>query len=210
MPEFHRLYSIKGLRHRTNGSLFRQKHLILMDLQDYLFTPFAGGLFLGLLIAFFSWKSGFSARRNLKKELKRAEQEGNELQQHLNTQLKINAEGNDSLQKKLEELREQNETLRINVSTLQQKPGRAELRQLTIIENAIGLMREQAPGFAQAWEKAVRQAEADYESTEGGLKKLVRKVLPSLGTTGSSHEDDEKEQIGEKDTKAGQKDLETV
>lgn len=181
-----------------------------MDLHDYLFTPFAGGLFLGLLIAFFSWKSGFVARRNLKKELKRAEQESGELQRHLNTQLKINAEGNDSLQRKLEELREQNETLRINVSTLQQKPGRAEIRQLTITENAIGLMREQAPGFAQAWEKALRQAESDYESTEGGLKKLVRKVLPSLGTTGPSHEEDDKGQANIKDIKAEPKDLETA
>ena len=159
-------------------------------LQNLLFTPFAGGFLLGLLIAFFTWKSAFSTRRNLKRDIKRIEEESRDLQQHLNTQLKVNAEGNESLQKKLEEMREQNETLRVNNSTLQHKPGRAELRQLTIIENAIGLMREQAPGFAQAWEKAVRQAEVDYESSESGLKKLVRKVLPTLGTTASSHEDE--------------------
>ncbi len=168
-----------------------------MDIQDYLFTPFAGGLFLGLLIVFFTWKSGFSARRNLKRELKRVDSEGKELQKHLNIQLKINAEGNESLQSKLEELREQNENLRVNVSSLQQKPGRAELRQLTIIENGIGLMREQAPGFAQAWEKAIRQAEADYESSEGGLKKLVRKVLPSLGTSTTHAEEEEEKESGD-------------
>ena len=168
-----------------------------MELSDYLFTPFAGGLFLGLLITFFTWKSGFSARRNLKRELKRIESDSRELQHHLNTQLKINAEGNESLQAKLEDLREQNENLRVNVSSLQQKPGRAELRQLNIIENAIGLMREQAPGFAQAWEKAIRQAELEYESSEGGLKKLVRKVLPTLGTAGIQLDE-------EKDAKDGQ------
>ena len=160
-------------------------------LKELLFQPFTGGLLLGLLVAFFTWKSGFAARRNLKREIKRVEEESRDLQQHLNTQLKVNAEGNDSLQKKLEEMREQNENLRVNMSTLQQKPGRAELRQLTIIENGIGLMREQAPGFAQAWEKAVRQAETDYESTEGGLKKLVRKVLPALGTAGATNEENE-------------------
>lgn len=159
-----------------------------MELPDYLFTQFTAGLALGLLIAFFTWKSGFSARRNLKRELKRVETEEKELQKHLNTQLKINAEGNESLNKKLEELREQNENLRVNVSSLQQKPGRNGLRQLSIIENGIGIMREQAPGFAQAWEKAIRQAEADYESSESGLKKLVRKVLPSLGTTAGTFE----------------------
>jgi SMC interacting uncharacterized protein involved in chromosome segregation len=161
-----------------------------MDFTEYLFHPFSGGFFLGLLLTFFTWKSGFSARRNLKRELKRIEADSRELQHHLNTQLKINAEGNETLQKKLEDLREQNENLRVNVSALQQKPGRAELRQLNIIENAIGLMREQAPGFAQAWEKAIRQAELEYVSSEGGLKKLVRKVLPTLGTAGIQLEEE--------------------
>ncbi len=163
------------------------------NLKDLLLTPFAGGLFLGLLIAFFTWKSAFVAKRNLKKNLKRVEEESHDLQQHLNTQLKVNAEGNESLQKKLEEMREQNETLRVNISTLQHKPGRAELRQLSIIENAISLMREQAPGFAQAWEKAQRQAENEYEASESGLKKLVRKVLPTLGSTSTIPEEEEKE-----------------
>ena len=71
-------------------------------------------------------------------------------------------------------------------------------------------MREQAPGFAQAWEKAVRQAESDYESTEGGLKKLVRKVLPSLGATRSSHEEDDKDHPSDKESKSEMKDLETA
>lgn len=152
---------------------------------DLLKNHFVLGVLLGLLVTFFTWKSGFSAKRHLKKELNRVQEEQKELQQHLNTQLKVNAEGNDSLQNKLEELREQNETLRINISTLQQKPGRAEIRQLQITEAAVGLMREQAPGFAQAWEQALRQAEADHEAAEGGLKKLVRKVLPSISTTAS-------------------------
>lgn len=161
--------------------------------QDLLLHPFTGGLALGLLIAFFTWKSGFAARRNLKREVKRVETDSRELQQHLNTQLKVNAEGNESLQKKLDNLREQNENLRVNLSSAQQKPGRAELRQLTIIEQAVGLMREQAPGFAQAWEKALRQAETEFEASEGGLKKLVRKVLPSIGTAGLQVEEEKVE-----------------
>ena len=36
-------------------------------------TPFVWGLLLGLLIAGFIWKSGFSARRNLAREIKRLE-----------------------------------------------------------------------------------------------------------------------------------------
>jgi len=71
-------------------------------------------------------------------------------------------------------------------------------------------MREQDLDFSQAWGKSVRQAESDYKSTEGGLKKLARKVLPSPGNTDPSHEEDDKEQANIKDIKAKPKDLETA
>jgi hypothetical protein len=148
--------------------------------------PFTWGLLLGLLIAGFIWKSGFSARRAVSRDLKRVEEEMKNLQSHLNTQLKINASGNESLQAELESLRKQNETLRVNNAALQQKPGRSEQRQLQIQEIAIRTMREQAPGFAPAWEKALRQGEADVDAAESGLKKLVRRVIPGLGNSGST------------------------
>jgi hypothetical protein len=152
---------------------------------EYLTTaaqhPFTWGLLLGLLIAAFIWKAGFTARRNAARELKRVEEELKNLQNHLNTQLKINASGNEALQSELETLRSQNEILRVNNAALQQKPGRAEQRLLQVQEVAIRIMREQAPGFASAWEKALRQGEADLDAAESGLKKLVRRVIPGLG-----------------------------
>ena len=150
-------------------------------LNEALKNPFTWGLLLGLLVAAFIWKSGFSARRAVSRDLKRVEEEMRNLQGHLNTQLKINASGNEALQTELESLRRQNETLRVNNSALQQKPGRAEQRLLQIHEIAIRTMREQAPGFAPAWEKALRQGEAELDSAESGLKKLVRRVIPGLG-----------------------------
>ena len=145
--------------------------------------PFTWGLLLGLLITAFIWKSGFTARRNVARELKRVDGEMKNLQSHLNTQLKINASGNESLQVELESLRKQNETLRVNNAALQQKPGRAEQRLLQIQEIAIRTMREQAPGFASAWEKALRQGEAEVDASESGLAKLVRRVIPGLGNS---------------------------
>lgn len=145
--------------------------------------PFTWGLLLGLLIAAFIWKSGFSARRAVSRDLKRVQEEMKNLQGHLNTQLKINASGNESLQAELDTLRKQNETLRVNNAALQQKPGRAEQRQLQIQEIAIRTMREQAPGFAPAWEKALRQGESEVDAAESGLKKLVRRVIPGLGNS---------------------------
>ncbi|MFV0337429.1 MAG: hypothetical protein ACK5LK_04200 [Chthoniobacterales bacterium] len=132
------------------------------------------------MIAFFMWKSAFSKGRDLRKEIKRLKDEAQTLQSHLTTQLKINAEGNDSLQNKLEDLQKQNENLRMNVNALQQKPGRHELRKIQVLETAVSRMREQAPGFAQAWEQAVRQADTEYASSESGITKLVRKVTSSL------------------------------
>jgi DNA anti-recombination protein RmuC len=155
-------------------------------LTEALKNPFTWGLLLGLLVAAFIWKSGFSARRSVSRDLKRVEEEMKNLQSHLNTQLKINASGNQSLQAELETLRLQNETLRVNNSALQQKPGRAEQKLLQIHEIAIRTMREQAPGFAPAWEKALRQGEAELDAAESGLKKLVRRVIPGLGNSSSS------------------------
>ncbi len=146
-------------------------------------NPFTWGLLLGLMVAAFIWKAGFSSRRAVCRDLKRVEEEIKNLQSHLNTQLKINASGNQSLQTELETLRQQNETLRVNNAALQLKPGRAEQRLLQIHEIAIRTMREQAPGFAPAWEKAQRQAEAELDASESGLKKLVRRVIPGLGNS---------------------------
>ncbi len=139
------------------------------------------GLVVGLAVAAVAWKSGFSARRRLAKDVRKLENELRELQGHLNTQLKINAQGNDTLQKELEELRRQNENLRVGLATVQAKPGKAELRHSQITESAVRLMREQAPGFAPAWEKALRQSEAELEAGESGLRKLVRRVIPGIG-----------------------------
>lgn len=148
--------------------------------------PFTWGLSLGLLVAGFIWKSGFSASRALKREIRRLEAEMRDLQGHLNTQLKINASGNEAMRNELNALKQQNETLRVNNAALQQKPGRAEQRQLQVYDIAIRTMREQAPGFAPAWEKALRQGEAEVDAAESGLKKLVRRVIPGLGNTQGS------------------------
>ena len=74
----------------------------------------------------------------------------------------------------------------MNIAALQQRPGRAEARQLQILETAVARMREQAPGFAQAWEQAVRQATADQDAAESGLSKLIRKVLPSSSSSSAA------------------------
>ena len=142
---------------------------------------FTWGLLLGLLIAAFIWKAGFSARRHVARDLKRVEGELKNLQGHLNTQLKINASGNESLQSELESLRQQNAILRLNIASLRQKTSGAEQRLLHVYEVAIRTMREQAPGFAPVWENALRQGEAEASAQDSGFQKIVRRILPRFG-----------------------------
>ena len=151
------------------------------NLLEILKHPFVWGLALGLLIAAFIWKNAFSARLRLSRDVRRLENELRELQGHLNTQLKINSQGNQKVEQELQQLREQNENLRVTVATLQTKPGRAEVRQFQVMDAAVRQMREQAPGFAPAWEKALREAETEFEAVESGLRKLVRRVIPGIG-----------------------------
>ncbi len=150
---------------------------------NILSEPFTWGLLIGLALTFFVWRSGAKDKKHLRLEVKRVQEELASMQTHLSTQLKINAEGNEKQQKELEELREQNENLRVNIQAIQQKPGKLELRKLEVIETAVSVLREQAPGFAGAWEKALREAEDDYVASESGLKKLIRKVSPGFRAT---------------------------
>ena len=170
----------------TDPNFIKPMELLNIALQ----TPFVWGLLLGLLIAGFVWKSGFSARRHLAREIKRLEGELKDMQKHLNTQLKINASGNETLQTELDLLRLQNENLRVNNAALSQKPGRAELRLLQVHEVAIRTMREQAPGFAAAWESAMRKGEVELDEADSGLKKLMRRVIPGLSAPPASAKPD--------------------
>lgn len=156
-----------------------------MDFQEIIKSHFVWGLALGLLIAGFVLKNAIGAKMGLKREIKRIEAEKREMQAHLNTQMKITATGSETLTKEIETLKAQNENLRVNLAALQNKPDKSEQRQFRMQEMAVSTMREQAPGFAGAWEKAMRQAESDMASAESGFSKLVRKVVPGLSYTGS-------------------------
>ena len=75
------------------------------------------------------------------------------LRQHLHTQMQITAKGTDEREKKLGELKAQNENLRVMVQGLQQKPERATARTLEVWQRALERMTGRAPGFAQAGNK---------------------------------------------------------
>lgn len=169
-----------------------------MDWKEIIANQFVWGLALGLLVAGFILKNAIGSKMQLKRENRRIQGEMRDMQSHLNTQMKITATGNDSLTKEIAALKEQNENLRVNLATLQNKPDKNEQRQFRMQEMAISTMREQAPGFAGAWEKAMRQAESEMETAESGFSKLVRRVVPSLSHSGTRPTATEAEVIDEK------------
>lgn len=144
-----------------------------MDSLTFELSVFGAGCSIGLLIALWAWASNRGTRAALRKEI-------NELKNHLHTQMSINAKGYEELKKELETLRKENENLRITVSTLSNKPGRAELKTLHIWDRAIRMLNINSPAFAPAWEAAIAQAKKEMEESDSGVKALVRKVFPLL------------------------------
>ena len=141
---------------------------------EQLTDPFTLGLLLGIAFACIIAIGGWSRRRSLVKDNRL-------LREHLQTQMTINAKGNQSTLQEIEQLKKQNENLRITLATLKNRPDKSELRTLYLYDKAIHLMYEKAPGFAPAWESIIKEAESDMERTSTGLIAWARRVIrPSL------------------------------
>jgi len=110
------------------------------------------------------------------------------LKSHLHTKMDIDSEASEKMKTAVDELKKQNENLRISVQNLLTKPGRRELRQLQVYQRALDLLSEKTPGFSPAWQSAVRQAESEIEKTDSGLLPFIKKVIPTSGAIESSDE----------------------
>ena len=131
-----------------------------------------GGFAIGWILSYL--KSLLTIRKH-KKELA-------EYKSHLERQMKITDSGQKTMLAEMDALKKDNENLRISVKTLGQKPGRAELRQFNIYDNALRKMMLQAPGFSSAWESALQESEREYEENEAGFKNIIGKVFGSGGS----------------------------
>jgi hypothetical protein len=139
-----------------------------MDLSQLEFLGY--GLCLGLLVALWVWFDAWREGRRLKRELLR-------LQEHLNTQMVITHEGSAAREQKLEQLRVENENLRIALQTWRQKPDRRDLRLLQVYDHALHQLLEATPGFSVHWEGALRKAEQHVAASDRGLVAFARNWL---------------------------------
>jgi len=134
----------------------------------------AYGLAVGLAVAVVVWLIGVWSRRELRQEVRK-------LREHLHTQMEISHEGNDQRRKELEQLRTENENLRVTVKAWQQKPGRQEMRALQVYDTAVHRLLETTPGFSMAWEGALKEAEDKVERSDRGLLAFTRRLILSRG-----------------------------
>ncbi len=135
-------------------------------------NPFAKGLALGIILCMVIYIRGFLRRRELTKEVDR-------LRSHLHTKLEIDSAENERRKHELERLKQERDNLQITVQSLNQKPGRKEIRQYYVYQTALDIMFEKAPGFAPAWQITIKEAEELFEKSERGVVPLLKRLMPS-------------------------------
>jgi hypothetical protein len=135
-------------------------------------NPFAKGLSIGIILCLIIYLRGMLRRRELSKEVDR-------LRSHLHTKLEIDSADNERRKTELVRLKQERDNLRITVQSLNQKPGRKEIRQYYLYQTALDIMFEKAPGFAPAWQVTLKEAENLFERSETGVVPLLKRLMPS-------------------------------
>jgi hypothetical protein len=135
-------------------------------------NPFARGLALGIVFTIIIYIRGFLRRRELAQEVSR-------LRNHLHTKLEIDSSENERRKNELETLKQERDNLRITVQSLNNKPGRKEIRQYYIYQTALDMMFEKAPGFAPAWQITLKEAEKIFDESERGVIPLLKRLMPT-------------------------------
>lgn len=131
----------------------------------------AGGLALALVVY-------IVMAIRLRNEKAKGEAEAARLRRMLSDRMELESEGLDRLKKENEDLKKQNENLRISIQTYAQKPGRKELQRLSVYQTAVDRLIINSPGFGAAWQAALKESEDEFEKTYVGVQAFIRKLIP--------------------------------
>jgi hypothetical protein len=116
------------------------------------------------------------------------------LKRHLSDKLELEADATNRLRRDLQELKQQNENLRIKVANLNQYPDKRLQRELEIYARAERFMVSSSPGFPAVWEEAKRNAVAGLEQEENG-NSLPKRVFNALLNRPSYNKSSNSEQL---------------
>ena len=96
----------------------------------------------------------------------------------LTDRMDLESDGISKLKEDINELKTQNENLRISLRTYSQKPGRKEMARLQVYQQAADRLTINAPGFGAAWQAALKDSEAEFEKSFYGVQPFIKRVIP--------------------------------
>lgn len=175
-----------------------------MFTHEQLISPFALGFYLGLVFVILALYHHWKARAELSR-----------FRRHLSDKLEIEAETMKKIKADMENLRRNNESLRIKNNSLNEQPDRKIQRDLEIYARAEKKMLIQVPGFAPAWETAKAEAHTELVEEENG-RSAPRRIFSRLfgGNSGQTalmgHGEDGFKQSGDVETGQAPKQQGTV
>jgi hypothetical protein len=149
--------------------------------QEHFFWGLGAGLFLGLIGIVLAILRLWEARREVSR-----------LRRHLADKMELEADATNRLKADLQNLKSQNENLRMKVSGLSQLPDRKQQRDLEVYARAERYMVSQSPGFPAVWEQAKQAAAGELETEEQGHS-LPRRVFNALINRSPKNEDRERQ-----------------
>lgn len=144
-------------------------------MEGFSFQSMLIGLGIGLIIAIVVYIWQLITRKDKEKT---SQKEITKLKQMLTDRMDLEADGLKNIKTELEEMRKQNENMRITIGTLRQKPGRAEVQRLHVYQQAVDRLTINSPGFGAAWQAALKESEEDFKKNYIGTQAFIRKVLP--------------------------------
>jgi hypothetical protein len=148
---------------------------------DHFFWGLGVGILLGVIGIVLTILRLWEARREVTR-----------LRRHLADKLELEADATNRLKADLQNLRTQNENLRMKVSSLSQIPDRKQQRDLEVYARAERYMVSQSPGFPAVWEQAKQAAVGELETEEQG-QSLPRRVFNALLNRSSRTDDRERQ-----------------
>ena len=137
-------------------------------------NDFIVGLIVGLAVAVVLAVALLSKAASAKKQ---AKTEVEKYKRMLQDRMELESDGLTKLKGEVEELKKQNENLRISLNTMSQKPGRKEMQRLDVYQTAAERLSINSPGFAPVWQAALKESEAEFRKTFLGLNPYLRKHI---------------------------------
>ncbi len=133
------------------------------------------GLGSGLAVAFIIWAVMAMKRARAKSK---SEAEIKKYKDMIAQRMELESEGLSKYKAELEEVKRQNENLRVTVQALQQKPGRSEINRLQVYQRAVDRMMINSPGFGPVWQTALKESEDEFKKINTGFIPFIRRHIP--------------------------------